>query len=708
MRILRIVLQIFTFVLVFTYPSRMDSHLHIFLSKKVSIKINKNHPSYVAYDAVNIKKTVLNNLSTEISAEPLRVIQLSTDSQDEVMNHFHPLAKKMVLNSITIKKDVQAIDAQVVNENYIRNTQLREVASYESKLSATDQRNWVAEFKPYFRKKIQDSSSNALADVAQTDTSLAQVTAATKVQKTFVTFGRTTSGSSAVVEKDGAKSQFTASQEKVTRESNTFGAGSTLNRIVGIVEIGNLPFTNEHHIEIRRFEEGVFRENGTANLQEATYEIFPNDLKGFLLGRLVDKTGKILGEGVVRISDSILSKKGAHQGPKILIKPKSDINGQVVSSYNIGAKNLLNGPAKVTIFQGQNEKNIGKDGQVKYDNVVRNSSTTLVAESKGHFTSQQIIVAGENFSTELMPEKMGIALKQMVSDLKQQNLNDPNLSIILGKVTFDGTPVSGVNVKIENNTEVETIYFNSLMLPDVKLKTTSENGYYALIVEGSDLMTLMAYRGDGYFGHINTVVSPGMTSYTEIQNSIKTENVEIKVYDPFSGTAESAELELQGQSEQVIVENGMGLAQLPYLGRWSFLYSTPSEKYLPAHYTYVEKSDYIYVPVLSREWMNYVFSSTKRSIFPGTSIVAGFVVDEDFEVELPGIDHIGNHLVYFDYSGKVVERGSQGGGFILYNLPEGIYEPLVFGSKSQKVYSRIAPLKTSDVFIFTYKLDGSL
>lgn len=692
----------------------MDSQLHIFLSKKVSIKINKSHPSYVAYDAVNIKKVVQNRLPTEVSTEPLRVIKLSTDASGEVLNHFHPLAKKMVLNSITIKKEVQTIDAQVVNDNYIRNTQIRDVASYETKIPFLDQKNWVAEFKPYFRKKIQDGSSNALGN--SVDGSETRASRPTISNQTFVTFGKTTasppvqlsSGERSKNQKENAKAEYASALEKASREAINYGVGSTLNRIVGIVEIGNLPFTNEHHIEIRRFEEGVFREKGTANLQEATYEIFPNDLKGFLLGRLVDKSGKILGEGVVRISDSILNKKGAHQGPKILIKAKADVHGRVISSYNLGNKNALNGAAKVTVFQGQNERDVAKDGQVKFENIARNSSTNLVAESKGHFTSQQIIVAGENFSTELIPEKMGIALKQIVSDLKQQNLNDPNLSIVMGKVTFDGTPVSGVNVKVENNNEIETIYFNTLMLPDVKLSATSENGYYAMIVEASDLMTLMAYRGDRYFGHVNTVVSPGMTSYAEIQNSIKTEDVEIKVYDPFTGLPENSELDLQGQSEQVMVEGGLGSAQLPYLGRWSFLFSKPSEKYLPAHYTYIEKSDYIYVPVLSREWMNYVFSSTKRSLYPSTNIVTGFVVDEDFEVELPGIDQLKNHLIYFDYSGKVVDRGYQGGGFILYNLPEGIYEPLVFGSKSQKVYSRIAPLKSSDVFVFTYKLDGSL
>lgn len=741
MRILRIVLQIFTFMAVFIYPLKMDNQINIFLSKKVLIKINKNYPSYIAYEAVNKKE------SAAALEKPIRTISLSTESQDVIMNHFHPLSKKVVLNPIIIKKDVQVFNSQVINDNYIRNTQFTE--EYQPTLRATlaDQKNWVAEFKPYFRKKIQDASNAAtwtqttenakIAGLAISNqagrVSFGQPTNINKASISKVGSGANTFGEKSLNVKPAEQQKYVRSvasespgevaseseankglilKEKIKTEASRYASAPIQNRIVGIVEIGNLPFTNEHHIEIRRYEEGVFRENGTANLLEATYEIFPNDLKGFLLGRLIDKNGKILGEGVVRISDTILNKAGAHRGPKIHIRAKSDISGRAVSSYRLGDKNALAQASKATIFQGHKEQTVGTDGAVKFDNVVRNSTTAMIAESKGHISSQQIIIAGENFNTELIPEKMGVALKQIISDLKQQNLNDPNLSIILGKVSFDGLPISGVNVKIENGNDTradsDVIYFNTLMLPDLNLTATSENGYFAFIVEGGDMMTLMAYRGDRYFGHLNTVVSPGITSFAEIKNTIKTESVEIKVYDPFTGLPEKSKLDLQGQEEQIDIETGIGSAQLPYLGRWSLLFSNPNEKNLAAHYTYVEKSDYIYVPVLSREWMSYIFSSTKRSIYPGTNIITGFVIDEDYEVEMPGFEEIKNHIIYFDYAGKITDRGTQGGGFILYNLPEGIYEPLVYGSHSQKVYSRIAPLKTSDIFVFTYKLDGSI
>lgn len=718
MKILRIVLQITAFAFVFGYPSKMDNHVNIFLSKKVSITVNKNHPSYVAYDAVNIKKTA----TPEINRQPLRVIQLSTDTQEEVLNHFHPLAKKIVLNTIVIKKDFEVFDTQAINENYIRNTNLEDkTESLNLKVSPWDQKNWVAEFKPYFRKKVQEGSfapawNQVNAETAPTPpaTNMKVGVVTKKTKDTYITFGPTSVpiGSTKNFEPQRKPTSEAETKEKVSAYANaaaSFDSGPSLNRIVGIFEIQKgLLYSNEDRIEIRRYEEGVFREKGTINLQESTYEIYPNDFKGFLLGRMIDKNGRIKGEGIVRVSDSLVGKRGGHLGPKITLIVKSDVNGRAVSSYNINQKNALSQTAKASIFQGNLEKPVGKDGHIKFDNIVKNSATNLVTESKGHYTSQQIILAGETFATELVPEKMGEALKQMVSDLKQQNFNDPNLSIILGKVTFDGQPVSGVSIKVENGNDIEPIYFNSLMLPDPKVTTTSENGYYAFILEGGELMTLMAYRGDRYFGHINTMVSPGMTSFAEIKNTIKTESVEIKVYDPFTGLPEFTDVSLQGQSEVITIEKGIGQAQLPYLGRWSFLYSNPTDKFIPAHYTYVESSDYIYVPLVTKEWVSYLFSGAKLTLYPSTNLVIGFVIDEDFEVDVPGLNNIKDHVIYFDYSGKPTNRGTQGGGFVLYNLPEGVYEPLVFGTQSQKTYSRIAPVKTGDVFVFTYKLDGSI
>lgn len=692
MKILRIALQIIAFIFVFGYPSKMDSQLHIFLNREVTIKVNKNYPSYVAYDSVNIKKSTM-PLAQE---EMVRIVRLSTESSDETLDSFHPLAKKVILNTIVIKKEVEVFNTQAVNENYIRNSQQYEENTKTAvPLSGTspampdwDQKNWVAEFKPYFRKKVEDGSF-----------------AVSWSQKSGVKSVRVVTERKSNVDDVKFKSQH----DKPTYTDATTHVLGTQNRIIGAVEFKNgLALSNEYRIEIRRYEEGVFREKGTYNLQESAYEIFPNDLKGFLLGRLIDGNGRTMGEGVVRISDTVINKQGAHRGPTIYITPKSDVSGRMVSSYNIDGKSALSQPSRASVFQGHMDKNVGSDGQVKFNNVVRNSPTNLIAESHGHFAAQQIILAGESFTTELIPEKMGIALKQIVSDLRQQNLNDPHLAIVMGKVTFDGLPVSGVNVKMENEVDAQAVYFNSLMLPDPKLSATSENGYYAFIVDGGDLKTLMAYRGDKYFGHMNAVVTPGMTSFVEIQNTIKTDSVEIKVYEPFSGLPEFSEISLQGQSDVLTVEKGLGSIQLPYLGRWSFMHARPLEKYIPAHYTYVDKSDYIYVPLISREWMTYIFSSNKISMRPSTNMVVGFVIDEDFEVEVPGMDSAQNHIVYFDYSGKVTDRGYQGGGFIIYNLPEGIYEPLVFGTKSQKVYSRIAPLKVNDLFVFTYKLDGSI
>ncbi|MCK6597093.1 MAG: hypothetical protein L6Q37_01910, partial [Bdellovibrionaceae bacterium] len=146
---------------------------------------------------------------------------------------------------------------------------------------------------------------------------------------------------------------------------------------------------------------------------------------------------------------------------------------------------------------------------------------------------------------------------------------------------------------------------------------------------------------------------------------------------------------------------------LPSLERWSLLHANPDPNYLPAYYSYIDKTDFINVPLISRGWLNYLFSELKINIHPQSAMVIGFVHDEDFTVELPENEHLKNNILYFDYAGRITKakNGNLGGGFILFNLPPNVYEVLVLGTKSQKIYSRLAPLKSQEAFVFNFKLD---
>ena len=74
-------------------------------------------------------------------------------------------------------------------------------------------------------------------------------------------------------------------------------------RVTGPIELTQgLAITNEHHIEVRRSDEGVYREMGQVDLMKGSYSIDIDEASGAIVARLLDRSGLVLGEGSIRLS----------------------------------------------------------------------------------------------------------------------------------------------------------------------------------------------------------------------------------------------------------------------------------------------------------------------------------------------------------------------------------------------------------------------
>lgn len=680
MKWIRWIITFLIFIGVLAYPSRMNDKFQIFMTKQVSIRVNKQTPAFVAYEAVIQNSSIPKNKIVTESVS--KVVSLSTNFESEV-KFIHPLAKKIVLSPITIKKQPEILIPTSNNLN-------QDVSEHKVQISTENQFDYENNNRSFTREVI--NSSEWIKDFKD-------------YYKNKNLGIRTVSSSNG----NGNKLQISDKTLYEKQVSSELDIKTDSNKVIGHFSITGIPISNDHKIEIRRYEEGTFREQGrVVNLQESSYEILPNEIKGFLVGRVINKLGYIEGEGVVRLSDSKWSNDGFWQGPHIQILKKSDVRGRVISSYNLNKEKALDSGAVVSIAGGQKRKQIGKNGAVEIDGVGRDSISLFTATAFDHQPSQQVLVTGAAFTTELLPQKMATALKSIVSDMRNQNLTDPAIPIIFGKAQMDGLAMSGVAVSIENTEGLQPIYFNEMMLPDDRLKNTSSNGYFAFVGADEGLTTVYSTRigpsGPVYFSHVNTISSAGAVSIVDLATTAKNESVDIKVYDPFTGLPQEANLEIQSVQNTVLAENGLAVQFLPQVARWSLLFAEGDAQHVPAHYSYSDKTDYIYVPRLSRNWLNYVFSQMKLNYRPSSNMVVGFSIDEDFSVDISGLNEKAK-ILYFDYTGRPVERGQQGGGYLIYDLPEGSFEVLLSGDQSQKIYTRVAPLKQSDIFVFTYKAD---
>lgn len=478
-------------------------------------------------------------------------------------------------------------------------------------------------------------------------------------------------------------------------------------RIVGPIEItGGLAVTNEHHIEIRRNDEGILKELGRVDLMQGTYNIDVEEASGSVVARLVNKDGKILGEGSFRLNRVAANNLNYLQGPKLKVEPHADFSGIVSSAYNPKPTEVAPAQTRVTFVKGISDVPVKKDGLVAMDNVTKGSTTVMRAAAPKHLQTSQIIVSGQEFKAALYPSSMIKALQDIVAQQRALSF-DGEPTVIWGRVALDGKTLAGIDVSVESNPGLQPVYFNSFMIPDPQLKTTSENGLFAFVDVNPGFHSLLATRSDSIFGYVNVVAEEGSVAVGDIDSTLKSEPVPLKVYDAFTGEARSATVTMQSLQDEVVVENGAQALMLPHLNRLGLMRVHPEgANYIPARYVYNDSQEFIHVPLIQFSWLSSIKSFLKIDDSPSGAIIVGFVPDEDFEVYIAGYDNFNQrNIVYFDMQGRILQnrKGVSGGGFILYNVPEDTHEIVVVGNRTQKIYARVLPVDPNSLSVLTFR-----
>lgn len=482
-------------------------------------------------------------------------------------------------------------------------------------------------------------------------------------------------------------------------------------RIAGFIELRDgLAVTNEHHIEVRRSDEGVYREAGHVDLAKGYYSIDVADSSGTILARLVDKAGNVLGEGSFRVAQTPPSERLIY-GPRLVVAPNPTWPVSVRSYYapaNSPAKQSPSReqtPTRTTALARELDLPTNQSGESKLENVVRGSSTVVRAAMAGHRVSNKIMVSGkESFDLIAFPDSMIEALKSIVEEPGVLRTELKETTVVWGRVTLDGKPVSGVSVTSETDSEAKAIYFNEFMIPDLKLTSTSTNGMYAFINIQQGFNAILAQRGEAYFGHQNVEVELGAVAIGDIQSSLRTESVKIRAFDAFSGAPVQLTASLQGLTQPVVLEEGVSFVSLAQVPRLSMIYTETDPQYVSANYFYNDQDTYIHLPVISKDWLDRLKAQAKIDQEPDVATIVGFFGEEDFEVYLAGeTKNSSAKIVYFDATGNVISKGAAGGGFVMFNVPIKTQEVVVIGTESEKIYSKVVPtdLEATSVLNFT-------
>lgn len=644
----------------------------------LTIKAQKNSPPHIAFEELLESESATSEWAKFENIKPqLLTIEKATTAQ--------PLfAKKVELPEMVFKKSVETVVSADSNEwmNDLSPKQSRRLQEAQRRSEILGE-NWSGKSWAESAKEVLEKSGVLGARSTPSKVYVSAIDSAGQARRDVPRGGVEFPAEHSLVEKSGTQS------------------------IVGPLEItGGLAVTNEHHIEIRRSDEGVLKELGRVDLHKGLYKIEVSETTGSVIARLVDKDGKTLGEGSFRIGRLPATQAKALQGPKLKIEPHPAFAGVVTSAYSFGANDRAPAQTRVTFIKGASEVVAKKDGYVAMDNVVKGSTTVMRAAAPKHFQTASIVISGEEFKSSLYPEPMIQALLKIVEQQRMQS-EEGAPTVIWGRVSLDGKSLSGIDVIVESEPDLQPIYFNQFMLPDPTLKATGENGLFAFVNVSAGFHSLLASRENSIFGYKNVVAEEGSVAQGDVESTIKSEVIPVRIYDAFSGDAHSAAVTMQSLGTDLEVNDGVTTVSLPKLNRSGMARVQPEgTDYVAARYLYNDMDEFVHLPLVRWSWLTSIKAYLRIDDNPNAGFVVGFVPDEDFEVYLAGYDNFDpRQIVYFDMQGRVLQNGKgvAGGGFILYNVPEDTHEVVVLGNRTRKIYSRVLPVDSDSLSILTFR-----
>lgn len=667
----------------------------------LTIKAAKNSPPHIAFE--ELQNSIVDNSGWEriAKAEP---VKLST----EKIKNPNP---KILLAEMSFKKQVEQLRVQESDNswmNELSRTQVRRVQEAQQRHEVLDQ-NWTTQswselahetlVKSGALKELSEDTSNEHTKVFISGTDTSGKTRSQIPRSQVYLRGESYSP-------DPSKPRMPADAASEELPSYSIASVAKVKMITGAIEItGGLAVTNEHHIEIRRSDEGVLKELGRVDLIQGTYKIEVEDVIGSVVARLVNKDGKTMGEGSFRLSRVENISAGTFKGPKLQIAPQPTFASVVTSAYHPNS-NRAPANSRVTFVKGTSDIKVDSDSLAVMENIQKGSSTVMRAAAPDHYQSATVVVAGSESRVSLFPETMISAFRDIVSQQRQLSL-DENPNIIWGQTKLDGKPVSGIEVQVESDPSLVPVYFNEMMLPDSKLNKTSSNGIFAFLDASPGYHSLLATRAGTLFGFQNVVVEEGSIAVGDIEATLRSEPVPLRVYDAFSGEFQRASIEMQSLQENLEFNERVKTITLPQVNRTGLMRVQPEgTEYLAARYLYNDKDSFVHIPLVQWSWLSAIKNYLKINDSPSSAIIVGFVPDQDFEIHLAGYDNFDSqNIVYFDMQGRILQnkQGLAGGGFILYNVPPDTHEVVLIGKSTQKIGSRVLPVDPNTLSVLSFR-----
>lgn len=559
----------------------------------------------------------------------------------------------------------------------------------------------------------EDQIAQKFQEILETEKNLAQTSYHKHV---FVEGAKPTSYSSGgrAQTQAAASSDYDSSSDRDVTPKNTDVASAEIGNFLvsGPVELSEgLAMTDQTHIELRRFEDGIAKETGHIDMRTGKYEIAVDQTLGVLVAKLVNSKGEVLGRGDYRLSRLPFGANQQRQIDQIKLRLSPITTG--ISAVALSADSLSNRPTQpkivaknVEVTLESLEQNIKVEpsmGRFGFSDLSANSNVIAQLNAQGYAPALANFASGVESETFLFSNEKIESFYSLLKETHEFTDLEDGGNLVWGRVVQNGKPVAGIEISLEGYDDIKPVFINELGLPDTKLKATTGTGVFVFVDLAEGLQAFRATKGHAHLGHINLIVGSGFTTYGEVEIGAPQDHVTVKVFDAFNGDPQEANLILQSFEDEVSVDtSGIKTISLPQTNRLSIALADPQDPYADAQYFYNDKDDFVHIPLINADWIQSIRQGMRLDDATDVGIVVGFVAD-DFEVFLSNNnEYKPENILFFDATGRRVQRGVAGGGFVLFNVPYGIQSVVVIPSQSDQIESRITVADPSRISVLQF------
>ena len=484
-----------------------------------------------------------------------------------------------------------------------------------------------------------------------------------------------------------------------TRKTENDSVGVRSESIQAHTIAGNLEMTgglavtsSKDQLVVYRDVDGERVESGYVWLNEARYEIYIDDNQGALVAELYTSRGELLGQGEFDLSTLSMKNSRASRidGVNLKLKPvPRGLAGRAQSAYSYESKVDPVAEANVEVHGIEGSTYSKADGRFANDEVAAGSMVLTRTSRPNYWGTMAFATAGEDNRLTLFPNKMMTAFASVVG--AKGKVLDDQPPVVWGKVTQGGKPVAGAKVELLTGDEpMQPVYFNALMIPDPSLTSTSANGLYAFYPVEPGVQVLQVTMGSSHLDPVIIPAEPGFVSNLDLEVQ-RTQKASVKIFDAFdTGLPLAAELRVLGNERtQSVGTNGTIAMRTARNQGLMVIDADAGDRYAVTRINVANDKRYQYIPMVKQDWVDSLRSHRRITREMSSGVIVGFVHSNDrYQVYASGSRPSSEtKVVYFDARGNALDSnyGVRGGGYVIYNVPEGMTTVSVIAERMQGI-----------------------